>query len=356
MNSIKIPNYGDTNFITGMRAWAALITVLIHTGGAGLRGLGPIGNYVADLGRTGVYTFFVISGFCVAQSFFHSKSYKNYFSKRYHRIAPLYFFWLTICGIRIYASTGLESFDFLDIFLRYSFLGFFNYKIQSNGWIGVEWSLPIEMFWYVFVPPLMLLCNTVKKAVVLVLFSLPVILALKSTLNHILKDTGVDVGNFYHWSPIPYFFSFSLGILAFNIRQSLSKFFIDKKYIINLNFFALAVYILLASYSIKVQRYEFFIISIFTFLVLSFGSHTNIILKTLFIPKPIQVIGVLSYGIYLCHIQVMGMWNNFSSLIPNPTVKFLIVAAGSIFVSFLTYKVIEQEKYKSIFKIKTLNN
>ena len=77
-----IQDYGDTNFITGMRAFAAFGVVLIHSGGAGLRSLGPIGNNFADLGLTGVYVFFVISGFSVASSFDNSAGYFDYLKKR----------------------------------------------------------------------------------------------------------------------------------------------------------------------------------------------------------------------------------------------------------------------------------
>lgn len=94
MNSSRylIKNYGDTDFITGMRAFAAIAVVLIHSGGAGLRDLGDFGNNLADLGRTGVYVFFVISGFSVASSYSSSNGYFDYINKRLWRIAPLYYF------------------------------------------------------------------------------------------------------------------------------------------------------------------------------------------------------------------------------------------------------------------------
>jgi peptidoglycan/LPS O-acetylase OafA/YrhL len=68
-------DYGDSSFITGMRAFAALAVVLIHSGGAGFRELGAIGNNIADFGKVGVYVFFVISGFSVASSYENSSCY-----------------------------------------------------------------------------------------------------------------------------------------------------------------------------------------------------------------------------------------------------------------------------------------
>ena len=98
-----IKNYGDTNFITGMRAYAALAVVLIHTGGGGLREFGLLGNNFVDFCKTGVIVFFAISGFSVADSYKRSKGYTQYLLKRLFRIAPLYYFWIFFCVI---FSTG----------------------------------------------------------------------------------------------------------------------------------------------------------------------------------------------------------------------------------------------------------
>lgn len=68
-----IPNYGDSNFITGMRAFAALAVFLIHIEAVGLETLGLIGR-VLSIGKTGVYAFFVISGFSVSYSLSRSKT------------------------------------------------------------------------------------------------------------------------------------------------------------------------------------------------------------------------------------------------------------------------------------------
>jgi len=88
----------NTNYITGMRAFAALAVVMIHAGGAGLRDLGEIGNRMADLGSSGVYVFFVVSGFAVTNSFTKDGGhYWKYLEKRLRRIVPLYFCWLGVC-------------------------------------------------------------------------------------------------------------------------------------------------------------------------------------------------------------------------------------------------------------------
>lgn len=322
-----------------------MITVLIHSGGAGLRSLGPIGNYLTDLGRTGVYIFFVISGFCVAESFLRSSSYKNYLLKRFIRIAPLYYFWITIGGVALYFSGKLYDVTLIELFYRYSFLGSFNYDIQSSGWVGVEWSLPIEMFWYVFVPPLILLCNTTKKAIGLVLLSIPTIGLVKSIFSALLIAPGINMASFFHWSPIPYFFSFSLGILTFNLRKEIPNIYMYRDVIVGVVFTALIVYVISASYMVQIQRLEFYVISILTCLILSFGYNENFIIKKLFMNNKVQIIGVLSYGIYLSHTMVISLLSNLAVHIHLQSINFLVVTLFSISISYITYITIEDRRY-----------
>jgi peptidoglycan/LPS O-acetylase OafA/YrhL len=62
-SSALIKNYKDTNFIAGVRAFAAFATVLISAGGFGLREFSLIGNHIGNFGAQGIAVFFVISGF-----------------------------------------------------------------------------------------------------------------------------------------------------------------------------------------------------------------------------------------------------------------------------------------------------
>lgn len=147
-------DYGATSFITGLRAYAVLITILIHAGGAGLYLLGPLGERIVGLGRTGVYMFFVISGFSVANSYIHSKGFGDFLSRRLWRIAPLYYFWLII--MVAFGNTEVSLYNFL---MHVSFLSFADSTI-ANSILMVEWSIPVEIVWYIFTPVLVMLTLT----------------------------------------------------------------------------------------------------------------------------------------------------------------------------------------------------
>ena len=91
IKKLTLTDFGDTEFVTGLRAYAAFWLSLIHAGGGGLRNFGEVGNRIADLGATGVYMFFVISGFCISHSLKEKKNVRYFWWKRFWRIAPLYY-------------------------------------------------------------------------------------------------------------------------------------------------------------------------------------------------------------------------------------------------------------------------
>ena len=47
---VKNSRYQGTQFVHGMRGWAALGVLFIHSGGGGLRTFGEWGNSIVDLG------------------------------------------------------------------------------------------------------------------------------------------------------------------------------------------------------------------------------------------------------------------------------------------------------------------
>lgn len=58
--------YGETDFVTALRAVAAVMVISLHTGA--FIGLGEIGRRVTSAGTNSVPVFFVIAGFAVAAS------------------------------------------------------------------------------------------------------------------------------------------------------------------------------------------------------------------------------------------------------------------------------------------------
>ena len=87
---ISIDYKDNTNFVTGLCGMAAVLVVLLHSGGAGLRETGQFTNNFVDFCRNAIYIFLVVSGYRSAISFRNQGSnFRNYLARRFLRIAPL---------------------------------------------------------------------------------------------------------------------------------------------------------------------------------------------------------------------------------------------------------------------------
>ncbi len=160
--ALILRHYGSTDFITGLRAIAAILVVAIHT--SAFRDLGPLGDNLTNNGKYGVQMFFVISGFTVAATFTNASSFRSYFTRRFFRIAPLYYllFALIILSRSLFDTSSLADtrvfgipYEIYDGILHVTFLNGWDAR-TATSLMGVEWTLQVEIFWYAFLPLLIL--------------------------------------------------------------------------------------------------------------------------------------------------------------------------------------------------------
>ena len=155
---LPIQNSEEPNFITGLRAIAIFLVFLIHSGGGGLRKLGEAFNLFVDFGKYGVAMFFVISGFTIFYQLYSGNySYTKFLKIRISRISIPYFPLIII--IFAYISLGGEQFNpwaikfnngvisLFNLFTHLTYLASFSTKYATTI-IGPEWTLHIEVFYY----------------------------------------------------------------------------------------------------------------------------------------------------------------------------------------------------------------
>jgi peptidoglycan/LPS O-acetylase OafA/YrhL len=334
MQDTKWKNYGDTDFITGMRAYAAFAVVLIHLGGGGLRSLGDIGNMVADLGHAGVYAFFVISGFAVASALDSDPTYGQYLTRRMMRIVPLYYFWLVVA-----AAISADQPSLYNWLMHLTFLSVADYKI-TNSIIGVEWSIPIEVFWYLLLPFLLKPMFSKRWGIpVAVVVSFFIYKASRVIPEYMPMPPG-EAFLAMHWSPLPYVFSYCLGAAAFRIRPILAP--LASNLVIGFVLFLFALYAVSSTFRSYSRASEFFAVTAFTFVLICLGSSKNTIYNRLFTTRACMLLGTYSFGIYLCHVPLHGLVNRLGVAPDNATLKFLLVSALAVLISAVTYRLIEQ--------------
>jgi peptidoglycan/LPS O-acetylase OafA/YrhL len=346
-------NYNDTNFITSLRAIAILFVFLIHSGG-GLRELGPMGNFIVDSGKHGVQMFFIISGFTIFSQFFSEKyTLKKFLFVRLSRISIPYYPILII--LFIYINYGGVQFngwankfnngdiDMLN-FLAHIFY-FSPYSINfQNTIIGVEWTIGIEVFFYVLFGLIIhfKVLQLNNKSLSSIGISL---LVLSLSMNLFAKVLKLD-HLFVHWLPFKYGYMFFLGGLAYYFRKKQN----NKEIITVMSDYLLLVIVLFFGAMVISSRFLqisrgivelYFVVSTFL-LIIFFNSNGKI---SFILNNKIAIfVGSISYSFYLIHFIVIG-------ILPKSDIAifdFIIAFVVTVTMSFAWYYLFENIIYSKV--------
>jgi peptidoglycan/LPS O-acetylase OafA/YrhL len=327
-----------------MRAFAAFSVVLIHSGGGGLRSLGDTANHIVDLCSNGVTVFFVISGYSVASSYLASDGYGEYLNKRFWRIAPLYYFWIALAVLTsTTASYWQEHFHvnvgLYNLLMHISFLSFLDYKVTASI-LGVEWTIPIEVFWYLLVPYCLPLMKSHKRMVIALVLCLASYVLSTKCMTY-LPIPSADASLALHWNPIPYALSFGLGITSYRLRESSVEFTRWGNVALLICVVSLVAFIVLPLSKSSDIAYVFF--SVISMVLIIFGSNNSSWFRGILTNKVAMFLGTISYGIYLCHMPILAALShlNIPSLESRP-LQFVIVSVSAVAVATVTYFLIER--------------
>lgn len=351
-------NYNDTNFITGMRFYAVFLVFLAHSIGTGIFSEYPILMPLYHLGKYGVDMFFVISGFTIYFQLSNKRlSLIDFYYIRLSRISSAY--WPILVFLIIYywlfegaALTGWfnhfgYSLTFKNIIAHFLFLGW-GLPQYANNIIGVEWSLNIEVFYYLLFGVLFfyLQVNKLNK-----ISSLLVIFFMFSVFISIYREQLKIPSEYFLWLPFKYCYLFALGGVSFYIRDIITnkyniriqKIFSDLSIIL-----ALITFILLYKYDLY-TRSSFlvsFIFSIICSILLVFVNNTSKF-AFVFTCSSIVFLGTSSFSFYLVHYPI----SNFLNLIDinvSSELKFLLNFSLSSIVAYLWYLIFEVRLYNRL--------
>lgn len=333
-----VRSYGDTDFITGLRAIAATMVVVIHT--AALRDFGPVGEAITNAGKYGVDVFFVISGFTVAKTFKEAPCYSAYLTRRLFRIAPIY--WIVVSLALLFSALGWTispwmedlgaSPNFYNLFMHLSMLSFLDYRIASSA-IGVEWTIPIEVFWYTLLPLLIAYTRTVPRTFLVVL----ALAIFTAGLSYFLKKS-IGTSLPAKWLPTSHGHFFFVGALTYVLRQKFTTLPLQKSRL----WIAGAVVIFFVSLAVSFPgRGELIALSTAVLVTFLAPGRGKLVFKALTL-KPLLFVGSISYSLYLVHYAVISGIQKLGVDWPNAFVGFLVVFLVSVAISTVTYVVIER--------------
>jgi len=389
-------------FITGLRGYAALMVFLIHTGN--LYGINrPFFNRMTEFGKYGVIVFFVISSFTICLSIARKDkfNFKKYLSRRFFRIAPLYFLISIICfafggaisgGAYYMHLFGLSPYDPLNLVTHLTFTSLLMQQYQ-NSLVGVEWTVPLEFAYYLVLPAIFFLTKknplTVFVLMILGLFLishiniyLPIYLrrsgggewGLEQYLSiycigillffvlvggRVLKNYKISrekvigsilllfIGIFYFSSSLSssetlvLFLSLGLYIYSFVIKPRAIEYInnsIVRKVTANSDTFFLVL--LIYGYVKYIVNFQNMFIAIFAGLAIVVSMERKLLSRLIFENKIILHFGKISYSFYLLHLLFVVLAAKFGIFTGIPRV-FVILLAVTI-VATITQKFIEE--------------
>ncbi len=339
------PSSGDgiISECEALRGWAITLVFLFHL-------LGSIYGYKANnhypywlsfflSGNMGVTLFFVLSGFLLSRPFINQKSsaIKVFFWNRFFRIMPLYTVFI-IAGVIANSNIqqGLRAICFWDLRVN---------QLWPFG--AVWWSLGVEIQFYIVLPFVMYLVfskkmpSVIKGLILSLLAVIAVVLywkALKAfcIATHPPKATSTFFnlkGNLALRWP-----NFLMGVLLACLQKEYGDMVKRFSYIKNKKGI-LGDFLLLASGSAIVifgaelsRRYgampsdadiyffnhyliEGVLFFVLMFVLMNFKSNLRVIIVNPFF----NVLGVISYSIYLCHVPVLNA-TMIKMLLKNPVI------------------------------------
>lgn len=332
-------HYGDTDFITGLRAIAALMVVAVHT--RAFDGFGAIGEVASDNGKYGVQIFFVISGYTIAATYLKAGHFAPYFIRRLMRIAPLYyiavlvFFALIVSGamgapyfMQLYGSQA----DAYNLLAHLSFLSAWDARV-ANSLIGVEWTIPVEIFWYAALP-FLLAWRSTPRSFAMMFFALLILSGLTRAAGELWLPKHAA-----HFMPTTYGAYFFLGAWCHHMRAQMTDApgFAAHRWLI-------AGYVIFALALLTKTGMSAALMALATALIIvCYRVRPGGI--QLLRSRPFMLVGSVSYSIYLWHLLVVYlcvriMGGGYAAL-PD-LAKFLLVSGATIALSIVTYLLIER--------------
>ncbi|AVY99278.1 hypothetical protein DAI21_17285 [Lelliottia sp. WB101] len=326
--------------IDGLRAFAVISVVIFHYFPAILPG-----------GFVGVDVFFVISGYLIGTIIYkdirsNSFSYKEFYIRRALRIFPALIVVLAFCYYVGWNALFEDEFSalgkhiasgagFISNIISWSEAGYFDKNASLKPLLHL-WSLGVEEQFYIIIPVFLIMSYVVFRNV----FIASIIIAIASFIYCVATMTSDPTANYY--SPITRFWELMAGVLiaiatvdgyklkSIKVKNALSI----------LSILMLTLSIFAINEGIPFPGYIAALPVIGSVLFIASGSDA-ILNRTLFSFKPIVIIGLVSYPLYLWHWPLISFARIIHGSTPD-TYTTIIIFAAAVVLSLATYYLIEK--------------
>ena len=349
------------DFLDGIRGLLAFWVFFYHLQMACIGKSTPWGS-----GATAVDIFMLLSGFLMAYHWHLRKDrfvefkYQSvdFYIRRFFRIAPLYYVLLAVAFLgqdylfemRDYIKAVVpppwvidtkgvtniphESVNVSNVVVHYLFLFGFIPKYASSNMLP-DWSLGLEMQFYVIFPFIMLFIS--RFGALSVVLALIVVSFVTNNVFGLYLSSGI-LGNF----PQPSLILFKINVFAAGISIALIS--LNKN---NINVARWAILTILSLYNAAPQVW---VAALFIVFMIIFNDDKKELVGKLMSNRVAKFFGDTSYSVYLVHIMIYvpilyALFHNewFMSLhmYSRLFVAFILTAMPVYGVSYFLYKLIE---------------
>lgn len=307
--------------LDGIRGLAVFIVFLSHTSGRSQAATNWLEFH--GVGLIGVYIFFVLSGFLLTTNLLYEKekygfiSLKNFYIRRFFRIAPLYYFVISMVFLRQF-MTGEVNDSYLHI--QNGFSGFLRHLLFIQG-DSVFWTIPTEVAFYMILPFIVLyIFKFGRRAIeatlfLTVIFSIWTLVSIGGVIEAGLAPKLVQIK--YGSQFVEVFLCGTLMAVCYN--SGIIKCLLNNKSFINACTFFIMLLIVLCLVLISNNflgfsrpMYEFRWFSLLfgvAFSIMIVVSISGGLLNKIFKQRWLRYMGIVGFSWYLVHFEVLKQVN-----------------------------------------------
>jgi peptidoglycan/LPS O-acetylase OafA/YrhL len=333
-------------FIDSLRGIA--ITGVIFTHVASFIGISGNFRAITDLGAYGVQLFFVVSGFTIFLTFNRSQMYestptKNFFIRRFCRIAPVYW-----AGIFVYSFVfGLESRGWVEgpeLFHFPFFITFTNVFLAgaTSSVVPGGWSISVEVMFYLTAPIWLTLIKNLRSAIVFTLFLTVISFLMLNVFREIYFD-AVPHGDFWYRSPLSQFVCFGCGVILYFVMKNKESKDVKSPTLVEKFFSRIGIFIFPALGTF----FHFIPTPIaygYTALCLALLLSRNAI--PFIVNRFTIFVGRVSFSAYILHFLVIRAFAEVLPTSNNDVITFFVLGltsyAVTIFLSYYSWRYFEE--------------
>jgi peptidoglycan/LPS O-acetylase OafA/YrhL len=365
--------------LNGIRFFSAAMVVIYHAFFF-KSGYGGQANFISDaigsFGPIAVNIFFILSSFLISYFLVYEKdktgdiSYKKFYIKRLLRIWPLYFAYglMIICfSPLISARLGINNHSWSDVPINILFLLFFLVNVQTviapnPGICEIEWSVCIEEQFYLVWP---ILINKFRnKITALVISMVGIAIVVRIFMFYITPLlTHQDLREHYYFWNYQLIFDkldlFAGGLVLSLIYRKRNEYGIVLKKVFHpiVQYCAVALILLYLLFNNRLHtKFELLFIDHFIQILLFGYFILGAVLDGFifnFEKKLLNILGKISYGIYLFHTSIEQVLFIFlKKFIKHPD-NFFIYDIAFPFISLLLTCAVAYLSY-NFFELKFL--